>query len=144
MASAPKLDKNHGFHKFIVQNQIDRDTYEEEQKSFMNLKSKGLLKQRQCPSERPTYIPPSKRSQNNNEAQSIKDSNSSKVDSINGSVLFDMEYLPKVGDPVTVTVFNNSTPQEIVNDISSRCQITTRLKQALFERVVKEMEKSNQ
>ena len=70
MASAPKLDKNHGFHKFIVQNQIDRDTYEEEQKTLMSLKSKGLLKQRQCPSERPTYIPPCKRSQNNNGSQS--------------------------------------------------------------------------
>ena len=38
----------------------------------------------------------------------IVDSNSSEEDSNNGSVLFDMEYLPKVGDPVTVTVFNVS------------------------------------
>ena len=55
--AAPKLDKDHGFIKFIVNNQIDRDKYEQEQKSR---KQRGVskadtLKHRD---EQKMYVPP--------------------------------------------------------------------------------------
>ena len=56
--AVPKLDKKHGFLKLIVDNQIDRDNYDKEQKA----RKKGgeaLGNKTKHREDRKMYVPPS-------------------------------------------------------------------------------------
>ena len=56
--AAPRLDKDHGFIRFIVNNQIDRDNYEQEQKVLKYRKALVQKNKKQYREERRNYVPP--------------------------------------------------------------------------------------
>ena len=79
----PRLDKDHGFLRFIVQNQIDRDNYEQEQRISKHMKEingKEEDEERQRRSQKPesennVYIPPFRRKRGKLESQAPPDTN---------------------------------------------------------------------
>ena len=78
----PRLDKDHGFLRFIVQNQVDRDNYEQEQRILKHMKEINRKEedeerqQRRSPkpeSENHVYIPPYRRKRGKVESQAPPD-----------------------------------------------------------------------
>lgn len=56
--AVPKLDKDHGFLQFIVNNQIDRNNYDKEQEA-RNKGAATLGNKAKYREERKIYVPPS-------------------------------------------------------------------------------------
>lgn len=62
--AVPKLDKDHGFIRFIVNNQIDRDNYDQEQKVITIKNRCNQRNNRQLRKDRPTYVAPAAKNEN--------------------------------------------------------------------------------
>lgn len=79
----PRLDKDHGFLRFIVQNQVDRDNYEQEQRILKHMKEinreeEDRERQRRSPKpelENHVYIPPYRRKRGKVESPAPPDTN---------------------------------------------------------------------
>ncbi|XP_057313774.1 UPF0561 protein C2orf68-like [Hydractinia symbiolongicarpus] len=122
------LDKNHGFMKFIIKNQIDRDIFDKEQRQKEQLKCTEHKEDSLATKEELTVEVLKKFSQMS--STDVKD-----------EPLFNLEFLTKHGNIVQVKVNQNDSAQSVVENVTEKYHLGDQVKGALLRRVSEEIKK---
>ncbi|XP_061449033.1 UPF0561 protein C2orf68 homolog isoform X2 [Rhineura floridana] len=141
-----RLDMSHGFVRHIRRNQIARDDYDREVKQ-----AKEKVKKRHTPAPARPRKPDQQvyhlcrrsRAETTSglEYEGSSESSSSTEPDPNGPALFCLEYEADSGKITSIVVHQDNDPDEVAEKVSAQNQLEPAMREALRQRVQKELEK---
>jgi len=151
------LDKNHGFMKFIIKNQIERDNFDREEKLRLYKRSSVLeeaeneLEVESFENDRKTTTTDTKIETNcnrisfENVKESVRIENSNQFQNVpeknTDDTMFKLEFLSKSGNSYNINVCSKDSVDTITNKLTEKYPLDMEKRQALIRRLGKEMKR---
>lgn len=139
-----RLDMNHGFLKYIVRNQLDRDKYDQQQKLKTRPRKTELSKRIDMNHGFMKYITNhlgASKKENHLDLKRQTYPNTHRLIQTHTQLLFNFVFLTKDGSQITVPVKRGDSPIIVVNNVMASYPLTVQKRTLLLARITEEIKR---